>query len=230
MSGYVFMKMLESAPQRYDAGIRLLTLGRLDSAYDRLVTSVREGFRVLDIGCGTGALTLRAARRGATVMGIDINAQMLEIARNRAEKAGLTDRIEFHEMGVAELGELEKQSFDVVMSGLCFSELTPDELTFALDQTSRLLRTGGTLLLADETLPKGFFFRAVNTLVRLPLALITYLVTQTTTRAVRHLEEKVKLEGLTIESVRKSRIGDFTELVARKPGPDTAALTESDRQ
>ena len=35
MSIYILMKILESAPSRYDTGIRLLTLGRLDKAYDR---------------------------------------------------------------------------------------------------------------------------------------------------------------------------------------------------
>jgi ubiquinone/menaquinone biosynthesis C-methylase UbiE len=57
------MRILESAPRRYELGIRLLTLGRLDKAYDRLASHIERGQQVLDIGCGTGALTLRAAKR-----------------------------------------------------------------------------------------------------------------------------------------------------------------------
>ena len=75
MSTYVLMRILESAPRRYDLGIRLLTLTRLDKAYDRLAGYIERGQRVLDLGCGTGALTLRAAQRGAKVKGIDINAR-----------------------------------------------------------------------------------------------------------------------------------------------------------
>ncbi|HUW96689.1 MAG TPA: class I SAM-dependent methyltransferase, partial [Anaerolineae bacterium] len=38
MSTYVLMRILESAPSRYDRGLRILTLGRLDRAYDRLAS------------------------------------------------------------------------------------------------------------------------------------------------------------------------------------------------
>lgn len=61
MSTYVLMRILESAPSRYDLGIRMLTLGKLDAIYDKLTSSIAEKHRVLDIGCGTGALSLRAA-------------------------------------------------------------------------------------------------------------------------------------------------------------------------
>ena len=97
MSTYVLMRILESAPHRYDLGIRLLTLGSVDRAYDRLVRPVEAGHRVLDVGCGTGALALRAARRGARVRGIDVSPEMLEIAAERARRAGVAERIELVE-------------------------------------------------------------------------------------------------------------------------------------
>ena len=78
MSTYLLMKILESVPQRYDKGIRILTGNTLDNSYNRLASYIKRGQKVLDIGCGTGALTLRAARNGAFVKGIDINPQMLE--------------------------------------------------------------------------------------------------------------------------------------------------------
>ena len=66
---YVLMKILESAPYRYDKGIRILTLGKIDKAYDRLTERIKKNDKVLDIGCGTGMLTIRAAMKGATVTG-----------------------------------------------------------------------------------------------------------------------------------------------------------------
>ena len=137
MSTYVLMRILESAPRRYDLGMRLLTLGSIGRAYDRLASHVEGGDEVLDVGCGTGALALRAARRGAWVKAIDVDPRMLEAARDRARAAGLEDSVELSEMGVAELGGEEPDRYDAVTSGLCLSELSPDELRYTLRQLAR---------------------------------------------------------------------------------------------
>ena len=218
MSAYVLMKVLESAPSRYEWGIRLLTLGQVDRAYDRLVTHVQAGQRVLDIGCGTGALTVRAALRGAVVRGIDVSASMLVQARQNVERSGCVGRVELIEMGVAELDGEPAQSCRVVMSGLCFSELTAGERTFALAQAYRLLEPGGLLLLADEVIPQGLGRRLLRGLMRFPLALLTFLLTQTTTHAVCCLRKDVEHAGFVVELYRLNRLHSFAELVARKPG------------
>ncbi len=217
MSIYIVMKIFESSPSRYDKGISILTLGRLDTAYDRLASHIKRRQSVLDIGCGTGALTLRAAQNGGKVKGIDINSQMLEIAKKRVAEAKLEQSVELCEMGVAELGGEGTGSYDVVMSGLCFSELTENELFYTLKEVERMLKPGGTLLIADEVRPKSILKRIFNWLIRFPLVIITYLVTQTTTNAVKNLPERIEEAGLLIESVRLSKIESFIELVGRKP-------------
>ena len=217
MSTYVFMKILESAPNRYDKGINLLSFGKLDKAYDRLLAPIQEGQNVLDIGCGTGALTLKAAGRGTRVTGMDINPQMLDIARKRAEALQLTQSIQFLEAGVAEMESIESGTLDVVMSGLCFSELSEDEQTYALKQINRILKPGGLLLLADETIARNFFLKLLSFSVRLTVKTITYILTQTSTHAVRHLPEKVTQAGFQIESTRYNKMQDFIELKAIKP-------------
>jgi demethylmenaquinone methyltransferase/2-methoxy-6-polyprenyl-1,4-benzoquinol methylase len=121
MSTYVLMRILESAPRRYGLGIRLLTLGSVDRAYDRLASRVGEAQNVLDVGCGTGALTLRVAKRGARVRGIDLSAEMLEIAAERVREGGYAERVDLAEVGVAELDREKPESYDAVISGLCFS-------------------------------------------------------------------------------------------------------------
>ena len=104
------------------------------------------------------------------------------------------------------------------MSGLCFSELSEDELNYTLKQSARILKSGGVLLVADEVKPENIFWRLFNSLIRIPLVVLTYVLTQTTTRGIRDLPEKVKSAGFTIESIRLNRMKDFMELIALKPG------------
>lgn len=218
MPSYVLMRILESSPNRYDRGIKILTLGEIDKVYDRLTAHIKPGQRVLDVGCGTGALTIRAAKKGAMVKGIDINPQMLEIAWKRVKEAGVKENVELCEMGVAELDSEKSESYDVVMSGLCFSELSEEELDYTLKEMMRILKPGGFLLIADEVVPHNPLKRVFVWLIRLPLLLITYLLTQTTTRAIKGLPEKIEKAGFVIESIRFSRLEDFVEIVAKKAG------------
>jgi ubiquinone/menaquinone biosynthesis C-methylase UbiE len=217
MSTYVLMRILESAPRRYDLGIRLLTFGSVDRAYDRLAARIEAGQRVLDVGCGTGALTMRAARRGARVKGIDVSAQMLEIARQRLNASDLSEQVDLREMGIAELDAELAGSYDAVMSGLCFSELSEDEIDYGLRQIVRILRPGGLLLLADEVKPRDLARRLLHAVTKAPFAALTYLISQQTTHAVQDLPGKLCKAGLTIESVRHNALGSFVEIVARKP-------------
>jgi len=142
---------------------------------------------------------------------------MLEIAQKRAREANLSQNIELSEMGVAELGSEESRSYDAVMSGLCFSELTEDELSYTLREVKRILKPGGFLLIADEVRTRSISKRILNSLIRFPLAIITYLITQTTTKAMKNLPEKIEEADLLIESVRLNKMENFIELVGRKP-------------
>jgi demethylmenaquinone methyltransferase/2-methoxy-6-polyprenyl-1,4-benzoquinol methylase len=213
----VLMRVLESAPDRYDRGIHLLTLGQQRAAYNRLAARIEPGWRVLDMGTGTGALALRAAARGADVVAVDVNPTMLAMARQKGETAGLDERITWREMGVAELDALSANDFDAVCSGMCLSELTPDERRYALLQAHRLLRPGGLLLLADEIRPGGIARRLVHTAVRVPLVVLTWLLTQTTTRAVPNLFGLIESEGFEVIAVRTALLGAWAEVVARRP-------------
>lgn len=216
MSTYILMRVLESVPSRYDKGVRILTLGQIDKLYDRLTSHVRSGQTVLDIGCGTGALTLRVAAKGANVKAIDVNPRMIEVARKRVSEADLEQNIEFCEMGVAELGNEEAASYDIVMSGLCFSELTEDELIYTLNEVHRIMKPGGLLLVADEVRPVSILKKILNWTIRTPLVILAYVLTQTTTHPLTGLQERITKSGLLIESVRLNKMENFVEIIGRK--------------
>jgi demethylmenaquinone methyltransferase/2-methoxy-6-polyprenyl-1,4-benzoquinol methylase len=216
MSTFVVMKIFEKFPRFYGRGIQLISRGKVDKGYDRLTSVIQSGYRVLDIGCGTGALCLRAARRGAVVKAIDIDPDMLQIARRQAESENLSERISFDEMAVAELGNEPSGSYDVVMSGLCFSELSDDELNFTVEQCYRLLKPKGKLLVADEIRPSHPVRRLLSGLVRFLLLLVTVVIAGQRTRALRRFPEKVRSFGFSVESCRLNRGQTFLELVAAK--------------
>ena len=112
----VFMKWLETSPTDYDRGVALLTFGRIRQVHERIASMVQPDDRVLEVGCGTGALTLRCARRGAQLAAIDISPRMLTVARRRASAAGLTDHIQWRLMDAASATQhFSAKSFDKIM-------------------------------------------------------------------------------------------------------------------
>ena len=65
MASYIFMNILESAPQRYDMGIKLISFGQNKRIHKEIVEEyIGEGDQVLEIGCGTGTLAISCAEKG----------------------------------------------------------------------------------------------------------------------------------------------------------------------
>ncbi len=59
--------------------------------------SVHKGDVVYDLGCGDGRIVISAAQLGAKAVGVDINPVRIQEAKQNAEKAGVTDRVQFVE-------------------------------------------------------------------------------------------------------------------------------------
>ena len=193
------MKVLETAPQRYDRGMRLLTAGRLDRLHSDMAARLSPGDRVLDIGCGTGSLVSLLAAKGCMVTGIDVSPAMLAQAQERLRDAGLADGVALLEMGAADLDTaFDEDSYDAVTSTLVFSELSVDEIGYTLAQCCRILRAGGRLMIADEVLPDSIAGRVGTFLLRLPFAVAAFVLTQNTTHRVAGLEARIERAGFEI--------------------------------
>src|SRR3954470_13949950 len=83
-------------------------------------TGVKDGDRVLDLGCGDGTTALPFARLGADVTGIDIAENLVEGGNRRAAEAGL-DNVAFQVGDASNLEGVEDDSFDLTFS--CFGAM-----------------------------------------------------------------------------------------------------------
>lgn len=213
MSSFVWMRVLESAPQRYDRGIGMLSGGRIGAVYGRIAALVAApGRRVLDIGCGTGGVSLACAAHGAEVTGIDINAEMLEVARGKPVPDGGTAT--FVQLAAAEIEDrFGKASFDAVVSCLAFSEMSQDEQDYALQSALSRLVPGGVVVVADEAEPATTLRRLAHRVKRLPVVVAAYVATQTSTRPVTGLGERMRAAGFV--DVTEERMLSDTFLLGR---------------
>jgi demethylmenaquinone methyltransferase/2-methoxy-6-polyprenyl-1,4-benzoquinol methylase len=218
MVSYVFMKILESSPQRYDAGINLLSLGHINKIHQDIVENyIAAGDEVLEIGCGTGTMAILCAEKGASVVGFDISYQMLAIARRKVSERNLTDKIQLREMAATEMdNSFGDGTFDKIVSTLVFSEFYPDEQKYVLREAYRILRPGGLLIIADEVRSNSPWRRILHLSVRLPLMVITYILTQASTRALKGIEDALTDTGFEIIYQKRSLLDSFGLYVARK--------------
>ncbi len=121
------------------------------------------GAHVLDIGCGTGSLSILLVRLGHDVTGIDISPAMISRAREKTAAQGYP--IQFHVMDAA-LPRLPDRKFDaIVCRHLLWSLPDPERV---LQRWSGLLKSNGRLILIEGYWATGAGLRADEILDILP--------------------------------------------------------------
>lgn len=134
----------------YDLVAFLLTFGREARMRRDTVerAGVAPGQSVLDVGCGTGSLTLaaKAAAGSGDVHGIDPAPEMIEVARKKAARKRVD--IDF-QLGVIERLPFPDATFDVVLSSLMLHHLPDDLKRTGLAEVARILKPGGRFFAVD---------------------------------------------------------------------------------
>jgi cyclopropane-fatty-acyl-phospholipid synthase len=105
---------------------------------------LREGERVLDVGCGWGSFVLHSAtRHGVNAVGITLSEEQARLARERAREAGVADRVQFR---VADYREVADGPFDAIASIGMVEHVGAEQIDVYARRLHGLLRPGGRLL------------------------------------------------------------------------------------
>jgi demethylmenaquinone methyltransferase/2-methoxy-6-polyprenyl-1,4-benzoquinol methylase/phosphoethanolamine N-methyltransferase len=142
----------------YDVVVNIMTFGQAQRLRKMTLDNalLKPGESLLDVGCGTGGVTIPAKQRigyYGYVAGIDPSQEMIVAANRKADQAGL--EIEFR-LGVIESLPYRDGTFDVVISSMMMHHLPHDVQAAGFAEIYRVLKPGGRLLIADTRSPNGF--------------------------------------------------------------------------
>ncbi len=163
-------EMFDRIAKNYDVANRAISMG-MDQGWRKKTVQLLKPFRggrYLDIGTGTGDLVFEIVDQSANVVidGIDPSIQMLEVAKDKAEKRKLGDAVSFFPADALDL-PMESDTYDGIVSGFCFRNI--ERRQKALEEMRRVLKPGGMLVILEATYPN-------NALVRLGYKMYTPLV------------------------------------------------------
>ncbi len=146
----------------YDVFFQAGTLLHGNKAKMRLLDFFGGREIALDVGCGTGSVSVRVAGRARKVIGLDYSRGMLNIARRRARKMRLSN-VEFIQGDAFKL-PFESCSFDFVFTSFFFCEFSPEQAEMIMSEMVRVLKTGGRLGIVDEANSGRNLIHAVHSL------------------------------------------------------------------
>ncbi|MCB1487823.1 MAG: class I SAM-dependent methyltransferase [Bauldia sp.] len=166
--------------------------------------------QLLEFGCGTGSTAIVHAPHARHIQAIDISPRMLDIARGKAEAAGITN-ITFEEAGIDDY-EAPDGGYDMVL-GLSILHLLADR-DAAIAKVHRMLKPGG--LFVTSTTCLGDSMRWMKAVV--PVGRAVGLMPLVRVFTAQELEASLTGAGFAIEQNWQPGKGKAVFIVARKAG------------
>jgi ubiquinone/menaquinone biosynthesis C-methylase UbiE len=154
---------MEKMVPTYDSFMKRITIGREHTMREATVNlaGVKPGDSVLEIGCGTGTLTIAARRQAGSsgkVYGIDVIPGMIEASQNKAAQANLD--VTFKVGSINDIPFSENQ-FDIVLCSFMIFHMSEGVRRTGFSEIYRVLKPNGRLLIVDSALPAQPIPRAI---------------------------------------------------------------------
>ncbi len=151
----LYKGQMEKVAPTYDRLMKRMTFGRERELRETTVdlAGIQPGDCVLEIGCGTGTLTLAAKRRAGPsgqVFGIDLIPLMVELSQRKAAQAG--EEITFQNASIADI-PFPAKAFDVVMCSFMIFHMSEKTRQKGITEIYRVLKPQGRLLVVDGATP-----------------------------------------------------------------------------
>jgi len=126
---------------------------------------IQPGMRVLDLGCGTGTLTVlvKQMHPEADVVGLDGDQAILEIARSKANQSSVNITLDY---GMAFQLPYPGHLFDRVLSSLVIHHLSTEDKQRTMREIYRVLQPGGELHMVDFGKPHGIYAWLISLIMR----------------------------------------------------------------
>jgi ubiquinone/menaquinone biosynthesis C-methylase UbiE len=158
---------MEKMVPSYDLYMKMMTFGRERTLRERTINlaQVKAGDSILEVGCGTGTLTLAAKRQAGLsgkAFGIDVIPGMIELSRRKASQAN--EQVTFQLGSIDDIPFSENQ-FDVVMCSFMIFHMSENTRRKGFAEIYRVLKPNGRLLVLDLALPAQPLQKAIAPLL-----------------------------------------------------------------
>lgn len=191
-------------PRFYDGVTQLFSVGQWEKWQDRVFEDL-SGKKILEIGVGPGKLLLRIAKRGYTVIGIELRRGMAYEARRRVKKAGFDFDIDILHQSVYHL-PFKNETFDCIVLTFVLAEIS--DLDKSIAEMKRVLKKRGKVIVIAGGMPQD-----KNLIAKILFRLVG---TQTTLRLERDNKDHFERHGFVVTRVDFGPFNVIHKLVAFK--------------
>ena len=191
-------EMFDNIAHRYDFLNHMLSLG-IDITWRKKAVKYLSGINpktILDVASGTGDFAFEAlAVNPAKVVGFDLSEGMMRYGREKAQKMGVQDKVEFVK-GDSEKMPFADNAFDAITVG--FGVRNFENLNAGLAEMHRVLRSGGRVAILEASMPRNTILRGLYSLYFGKIVPLIGRLFSKDARAYSYLPESVKAfpEGL----------------------------------